>query len=171
MNRGSRTQQPSPHSSDIFALPAQRLNLESNSLHLSNTKFRLLSPRLLATSGEMLDSPGVRIRRPVVGVDRVQHLGGSRLLADLGEVLGHGGGRVGHMGVRGLVCLVLAMLRGRGWCAIIVVHAVLTNNRAAEGATGKSCRQRDRRGRWPHEAVDESGCGHCDVAMVIDNGL
>lgn len=75
------------------------------------------------------------------------------------------------MRIRGLVCLVLAMLGGRGWGAIIVVHAVLTNNRAAEGAASKSCRERDWRGRWSHEAVDESGCGHFDVAMVIDNYL
>lgn len=158
---GELTQQSRPQCRHILPLPLQRLNPEPDPFHFSNPQLRLLRPRLLATPREMLNTPGIWVRRPIIRIDRVQHLRRRRALADLGVVAGHGGGGVGDglVGPGALDVPVLWGERRRTSCVrgVIIFRVFFwTGGGDAERPGEGSCWPHG--GGRPHKAVDETWC-------------
>lgn len=80
----------------------------------------------------MLNLARIRVRRAVVWVHGIKHVGRRSSLPDFGVVLGHCSGCVGHSLVRALRCLVVAVLRYIRMGALIAI--LETEGCRAEGA-------------------------------------
>lgn len=113
----------------------------------------------------MLDTAGVGVRWPVLRVDRVEHLGGRLVLADIGVVAGHGGGGVGDELIGGFARLVGTVVWSKAFIfaivfgVVVVVAVVGADAGCTEGSGYLPCCPRNADHAWREHSQLESTRG------------